>query len=205
MKKNILLFVLLFIIKTAAQDYGLGVLLDASLYANSPTAAPLMRGDYSNLPSSASLKEFTPTPGNQGQTSTCAGWSSAYAGRTILEAIKNGWSKSTNDSKAFSPSFVYNQIRSNKSCNAGSSLIDALDVLKNQGGLKLQDFSFECSREVNQSDKTNASTYRIIEYRDITYGQKENKVLVIKKSLAERRPVIIALDCPPSLSRAKEL
>ena len=205
MKKNILLFVLLFIIKTAAQDYGLGVLLDSALYTNSPTAAPLMRGDYSNLPSSASLKDFTPTPGNQGQTSTCAGWSTAYAGRTILEAIKNGWSKSTTDSNAFSPSFVYNQIRSNKSCNAGSSLLDALDVLKNQGGIKLHDFSFECSREVTPDDKTNASAYRIIEYRDITFGQKDNKVLVIKKSLAERRPVIIALDCHPSFSRAKDV
>jgi len=205
MKKNILLFVLLIIIKTAAQDYGLGVLLDSTLYANSPTAAPLMRGDYSNLPSSASLKEFTPTPGNQGQTSTCAGWSTAYAGRTILEAMKNGWSKSETDNNAFSPSFVYNQIRSNKNCNGGSSLVDALDVLKDQGGLKLHDFSFECSREVTQNDKTNASAYRIIEYRDITYGQKDNKVLVIKKSLAEKRPVIIALDCPPSFQRAKEV
>ena len=205
MKKNIVLFVLFFIIKTAAQDYGLGVLLDSALYAKSPTAAPLMRGDYANLPSSTSLKEFTPTPGNQGQTSTCAGWSTAYAGRTILEAMKYGWTKSTIDSNTFSPSFVYNQIRNNKSCNAGSSLVDALDVLKNQGGLKLQDFSFECSREVTEKDKTSASSYRIIEYRDITYGQKDNKVKVIKKSLSERRPVIIALDCPPSFNRAKEL
>ncbi len=205
MKKYIFMFVLISVIIIEAQDYGFGVLLDTSLYANSPTAAPLMRGDYSNLPSSSSLKEFTPTPGNQGQTSTCAGWSTAYAGRTILEAMRNGWSKSTIDSNVFSPSFVYNQIRSNNNCNGGSSLIDALDVLKNQGGLKLHDFSFECSREVTTDDKTNASVYRIIEYRDITFGQKDNKVLVIKKSLAERRPVIIALDCPPSFSRAKSL
>ena len=205
MKKNITILVLLFIIKGAAQDYGFGTLLDSSLYANSPTAAPLMRGDYDNLPSSASLKEFTPTPGNQGTTSTCAGWSTAYAGRTILEALRNGWSKEIIDSNTFSPSFVYNQIRVNKSCNAGTSLVDALDVLKNQGGIKMKDFSFECSREVTESDKVNAKSYRIIEYRDITYGQKENKVKVIKKSLSQMHPVIIALDCPPSFNNAKEV
>lgn len=205
MKKNIAILVFLFIIKGVAQEYGFGTLLDSSLYANSPTAAPLMRGDYDNLPASASLKDFTPTPGNQGATSTCAGWSSAYAGRTILEALRKGWSKETIDDNAFSPSFVYNQIRSNKSCNAGTSLVDALDVLKNQGGMKMKDFSFECSREVTESDKMNAADYRIIEYRDITYGQKENKVKVIKKSLSQMHPVIIALDCPPSFNTAKEV
>ena len=205
MKKNIAILVLLFIIKGVAQDYGFGTLLDSSLYANSPTAAPLMRGDYDNLPSSASLKEFTPTPGNQGTTSTCAGWSTAYAGRTILESLRKGWSKEFIDSNAFSPSFVYNQIRANKSCNAGTSLVDALDVLKNQGGIKMKDFSFECSREVTESDKMNAKSYRIIEYRDITYGEKENKVKVIKKSLSQMHPVIIALDCPPSFNTAKEV
>ena len=89
----------------------MGLLLDDSLYANSPTAAPLMRGDYGDLPPSASLKKNAPTPGNQGPYGTCAGWSTAYAGRTILEAIRNNWTGSIVDKNAFSPSFVYNQIR----------------------------------------------------------------------------------------------
>ena len=109
-----------------AQDHGFGVLLDSSLYKNSPTAAPLMRGDYDNLPLTVSLKEYTPTPGNQGYTSTCAAWSSAYAGRTILDAVKYNWNKKQIDSNAYSPSFIYNQIRMNKTCNGGTSLIDAL-------------------------------------------------------------------------------
>ncbi len=113
-----------------SQQYGLGTLLDDSLYANSPVAAPLMRGDYSDLPSSASLKQYAPTPGNQGLYATCAGWSSAYGGRTILEAIGKGWSQATIDSNTFSPSFVYNQIRHSTGCNEGTSLVDALDVLK---------------------------------------------------------------------------
>lgn len=73
---------------TLSQEFGMGLLLDDSLYANSPTAAPLMRGDYSDLPKSSSLKDKCPTPGYQGQYGTCAGWSTAFAGRTILEALK---------------------------------------------------------------------------------------------------------------------
>ncbi|MBK6915148.1 MAG: hypothetical protein IPH11_16335 [Ignavibacteriales bacterium] len=47
---------------TLSQEFGMGLLLDDSLYANSPTAAPLMRGDYSDLPKSSSLKDKCPTP-----------------------------------------------------------------------------------------------------------------------------------------------
>jgi len=188
-----------------AQNHGFGVLLDSSLYKNSPTAAPLMRGDYDNLPLTVSLKEYTPTPGNQGYTSTCAAWSSAYAGRTILDAVKYNWNKKQIDSNAYSPSFIYNQIRMNKTCNGGTSLIDALEVLKNEGGVKYNEFGFECSREVTDLEKKKAGEYRIIEYRDIFSNQNTNKVQLAKKSLAEKHPVIIALDCPPSLDNTKDV
>jgi len=74
MKTKIFLFVFFYFINNYAQEFGMGLLLDDSLYANSPTAAPLMRGDYEDLPISASLKKNAPTPGNQGPYGTCAGW-----------------------------------------------------------------------------------------------------------------------------------
>ena len=205
MKKIIFLLVLFLSVNLSAQEFGFGCLLDSALYANSPTAAPLMRGDYDNLPASASLKDFTPTPGNQGSTSTCAGWAAAYAGRTILEALRNKWARETTDGNAFSPSFVYNQIRTGNGCNGGTSLIDALDVLKNQGGVKLNEFAFECERQVTKDDIMRAINYRIIEYRDILSGQSVSKTKLVKKSLAEKRPVIIAIDCPGSFLKADEL
>ena len=57
MKTAILFVLFLGLINVYSQEFGLGLLLDDSLYANSPTAAPLMRGDYSDLPPSASLKK----------------------------------------------------------------------------------------------------------------------------------------------------
>lgn len=200
------LLVLLFIISVGmqAQDFGLGLLLDDSLYANSPTAAPLTRGDYIYLPSAASLKENAPTPGNQGPLSTCAGWSTAYAGRTILEAVRNGWTGEIVDQNTFSPSFVYNQIRLTKGCDGGTSLIDALDVIRNQGAAKMIDFSYDCNREVTPLDKAKAFNYRIIEYREVASARTDEKSKYVKKSIAERHPVVIAIDCPPSFSYAGE-
>jgi hypothetical protein len=187
-----------------AQEFGMGLLLDDSLFANSPTAAPLMGGDYIDLPSSSSLKPFTPTPGYQGPYGTCAGWSTGYAARTILEAMKNNWNGSIVDSNTFSPSFIYNQIRVTEGCRGGTSLINALEVLKNQGGLKLKDFAYDCEREVTTLDKEKAKEYRIIEFRDIS-PRDANKVQNVKKSIAEGRPVVIAMDVPVSFNSAKEL
>jgi hypothetical protein len=202
-----LIFVLfLLLIKSGnAQNYGFGTLLDSSLYKNSPTAAPLMRGDYDDLPFSVSLKEYTPIPGNQGSTSTCAAWATAYAGRTILDALKYQWGRDSANKNTFSPSFVYNQIRMSKTCNGGTSLIDALDVIKNEGSIKFKEFGFECSRDVTEQDKSHAGDYKIIEYRDIFSSKVINKVKLVKKSLAEKHPVVIALDCPPSFMSAKEV
>ena len=201
---TILLFIL-FAADSFPQQYGIGTLLDDSLYANSPVAAPLMRGDYSDLPSSASLKKYAPTPGNQGLYATCAGWSSAYGGRTILEAIGKDWSQAAIDSNTFSPSFIYNQIRHSTGCNEGTSLVDALDVLKKQGGEKFDDFGYNCSRKILPIDRVKAANYKIIEYREIATSTTEHKERYVKKSLAENRPVVIAFDCPYSFNSAREL
>jgi hypothetical protein len=204
MKTKILIVLFLGCINIYPQEFGFGLLLDDSLYANSPTAAPLMRGDYGDLPASASLKKNAPTPGNQGPYGTCAGWSTAYAGRTILEAIRNNWTGSVVDKNAFSPSFVYNQIRMTKDCDGGTSLVEALDVVRNQGAAKLNDFAYDCNREVTALDKVKAVNYRIIEYREVASARTDEKTKFVKKSLAEGRPVVIAIDCPPSFSSAGE-
>jgi hypothetical protein len=139
--KSLLLFIFLpFIIW--GQEYETGCLLDDSLYKDRPIAPPLMRGNYDDLPKAVSLKQYAPAPGNQGPYGTCAGWATAYSARTILEAMKNLWNSGKADSNAFSPSFVYNQINKGNDCRGGTSLTDALDVLRVQGDVKLNDFEY---------------------------------------------------------------
>jgi len=201
---KIVIYILVINCLSYAQQFGRGVLLEDSLYVNSPVAAPLMRGDYNDVPSKYSLKEFAPTPGYQGASSTCAAWSTAYAARTMLEAIRHDWPQSRIDSNAFSPSFIYNQIRAGKGCNRGTSLIDALDVLKNKGCEKLTDFGNDCSREVTKTDDEKAAVYRIIEYREVAGPNSENKTMFVRKSIANAHPVVIAMNCPESFINATE-
>jgi len=203
-----LLFFLAFVVLHAsvcAQEYGMGALLDPEVYKDCPTAAPLTRGDYTSLPEQASLKQFCPSPGNQGFTSTCAGWSTTYAGRTILEAEKRGWKKPEIDKFAFSPSYVYNQLKKGDDCNLGISLGSALEVLKNQGALSLNEFDFSCSRKVTDIDRKSASGSKILEYRVLVDRTVAKKSPYIKKSIVEGNPVIIAFDCPPSFNSARQV
>ncbi|MGE5621150.1 MAG: C1 family peptidase [archaeon] len=198
---------LIFIFSSCAygQDFGLGLNLDDPKFETSPSSPPLMRGDYQDLPSSASLKDFAPTPGFQGTYGTCTGWASAYAARTILEAFKNRWSRGEIIKNSFSPSFVYNQIRVINDCNAGASLIDALNLLRDAGDMKFQDFGYDCSRAVTDEDRLKANPYKILEYREIANRKTVNKHQYIRKSLAENKPVVLAFDCPYSFHSAKEV
>ena len=206
MKQQIVfLLFLLLSTYTFSQEYGFGALLEPELYKNSPAAAPLTRGMYEVLPEQVSLKQYCPTPGNQGSSGTCAGWSTAYAGRTILEAMKHRWNKTEINKFAFSPSFVYNQLKKGDDCRNGISLDQALNILKTTGALSINEFAFDCSRKVTDIDKRVASYSKIIEYRVIANRETEKKSPFIKKSLAEGNPVVIAFDCPNSFMTAKQV
>lgn len=200
-------FLLLFTISNTnySQSKGTGLLLGDKYFENNAKSAPLMRGDYKSLPKSVSLKAFSPTPGSQGAYGTCTGWSCAYAGRTILESMRNNWSKIETNKNVFSPSYVYNQIKMSKDCFGGASLIDALNILRNQGGLKMTDFGYNCNLIVTDKDKKKAKKFTIVEYREVADRFTKNKVIKVKKSLSEYKPVIIAIDCPNSFFYAKEL
>ena len=130
MKINFWIIVFLFLVIDIvySQNYGTGLLIEDQYFENNAKSVPLMRGDYQNLPESISVKEYSPTPGSQGAHGTCTGWSSAYAGRTILEAMRNNWSRDEIDENTFSPSYVYNQIKKSKDCYGGASIIDALFI-----------------------------------------------------------------------------
>jgi hypothetical protein len=164
-----------------------------------------MRGDYADLPTKYSLKEFSPTPGSQGIYDTCCGWAVAYAGRTILYAMNNNIPTDKIDSIVFSPSYVYNQIREYENCLGGTSLFLGLDVIKDEGALMMKDFNYDCNRDVSTQDSISAAKYRILEYRSVAEYEEKDKAKYVRKSISEGKPVIIAIDTPQSLMRAKKL
>ncbi len=203
MKSPFLLFLFIFpAVVIYSQTHGTGALLDSAIFENCPRAPVLLTRDITDLPKKVSLRKFAPTPGDQGSLSTCSGWAVAYSARTIVAAIQNNWKQSEIDSNTFSPSFIYNQIRTRPGCDAGASIVQGLALLKNEGVAKLKDFSYDCNLKVKDDLKKLASVNKIKEYRTIAYGKTKNKVVLVKKSLSQNNPVIIAINCPDSFQSA---
>lgn len=178
-------------------EYGLGAVLDRDTYLKVPKAPPLARGDY-DLPSRVSLKNYTPPVGNQGRAGSCVGWASAYAARTLAEVRRQDISQPRNSfHDAFSPAYVYNQVRVNKSnCKEGSNINDALWLLEFQGVLPVDEFSYSdktCSRMPTSGEKHRARNFRIKDYRRLTSWKSRNPHVPIRKALASGHPVIIGM------------
>ena len=201
----LLISCLFFSTKNFSQKYGMGALLDEKYYQDVPEAAELMRSDYSNLPPFHSIKQYAPTPGNQGQTSTCTGWAVAYSARTILSAMQFNWTKKQINQNTFSPSYIYNQIRPKDGCDVGTSLSDGLKILKEHGAIKTNQFGFDCDKEVLDEHHLIADNFKIKEYRQLVNRKTKNKVSLIKKSLSEENPVVIAINCPDSFHDVKDV
>lgn len=166
----------------------------------------MMTRSFSAMPSTYSLKKYCPVPRNQGSQGSCVGWSSTYAGRTILYARKKGWTnQSTITSNAFSPSYTYNQIKLSSDCSQGSYISSAMNVLQKQGAPRLAEHPYACNQAISSKDKSNANPHKIKTYHRLSYdANNKNKTLNnIKKSLSNSNPVIIGMSVYASFSYAK--
>jgi hypothetical protein len=88
------------------------------------------------LPERVNLPDYFPAPGAQGMQGSCVGWAVAYGARSYYQGAAQG--RKLDRANAFSPAYVYNQIRSDPSnCDAGSSIVNALNLLSRQGVARL--------------------------------------------------------------------
>jgi C1A family cysteine protease len=200
MKKKFLkicLFLLFFPIIVSAQinKRPTGLLFNPKEYAKIPVAAKLTRGFY-NLPKSHSLKKYAPTPGNQGQTGTCTAWSTAYHAITISESVKlNRTDFNSTNKETFSPSFIYNQIRNDETCNNGTSIEVALQLMVSKGNMKISEFPFDCNATIDPSILSKSENYKLSGYRTLFSQDANQKIVPVKKALSENNPVLIGMDC----------
>ena len=201
---------------TYAQDeeHATGLLPDDGTYDQLPMKAELLTRDYTILPSSYSLKQYCPAVQSQRSYQTCSGWASAYAARTIAEAIKYGWTdKDKITREAFSPLFIYALVKVkipgeyDSNCQLGGYTYMALDIMKNQGVPKYSAFNVLCANDVSEDLKRQAQAYKIDDYftlfRTVVSDENE-KVRKVKKSISEDCPVIISMELPKSFHSAKE-
>jgi hypothetical protein len=187
-----------------SQNRNTGLSFNDVAYSAIPVTAPLARGDFDNLPSSMNLQVYAPTPGNQGQTGTCVAWSSAYHARVIAESIRlNRTNLSEINANVYAPSFVYNQIRKEPGCEKGTFIHEALELLSAKGVPKYKDLPFDCEKVINNNDLESAATHKIEGYKILFNINDNNKILPVKKSLAEKKPVLIGMMCADSFFDAK--
>lgn len=190
--------------RNSGDQKAMGCQLDQSLYDKVPVFEALDATTGDNEVSAATtLEKYAPRRRSQGQQGSCVGWASAYAARTIVEAVETG--KDPN-SLVFSPAFMYNQIALSTSCN-GSYTYKALEKLKDGGALPWDDFPYDessCSRKPDRDELEAARDYRIRDYTRISKSGNAYDIdlAALKQNIQRGGPVIIAMMVPPSFSYA---
>lgn len=136
------------------------------------------------LPTSFSLN--CPPIGDQGSEGSCTAWGTTYAARSVL---KGGTSYSYN-TNIFSPEYVYNQIKIG-SCDGGSYVTYALDLLKNQGACTWATMPYSstngCSTMPNAQQQQEAAANKIASYTRVSLT-----ATAIKTQLANGKAVVVA-------------
>lgn len=208
----IAVIILLSVQLTYAQEYGMGLERSVEKAAELPQKTEYLTRDFLGLPSSHSLEKHCPTPMSQGGYGTCTAWASAFAARTIAEAIAYGWTdKERINSEVFSPWFVYNNIRlypNDYNCKHGTHIEDAVKLMYTKGVPKKRDYFTPCELSVPPFAFNIALQYKIDEYTslfsDAHSVSNDEEVRKVKMSIANNRPVIIAAECYKSLKSAQE-
>lgn len=170
--------------------------MDEKIYEEVEIYEPLADNIKNPLPEKVSLLKYAPKRLNQGRQGSCVAWASAYAARTILEAMRTG--KNPN-SVRFSPSFMYNQIKIKNSDCQGSYIKRAMDNMMAQGAVPFEDFRYDettCSNPVPSRLKAKAQAYKIRGFQRLTDKKSLGPVaemLAIKQNLSKGSPVIIGM------------
>jgi hypothetical protein len=118
------------------------------------------------LPMAASrdLSDDAPPIGDQGMSNSCVGWSTGYYAKTWYEKQEYPTRDLDSTRYQFSPSFIYNQI--NGGADNGSSIMDALELLKGTGVCDWAEFTYDGNylKQPNSTDIKAAAQYKISDW-----------------------------------------
>ncbi|MDR1356387.1 MAG: C1 family peptidase [Tannerellaceae bacterium] len=130
-------------------------------------------GNTANLPSKVDLTDKLPPVGDQGEYGTCITWSVGYGMRSYLNAVSKNLSKQqlADKSNQFSPADLWMAMDEKGDNCDGSFFEPAFDVLVRRGITTLQVApysSIQCEASPSQSWTSDASKYKILNYRMIS-------------------------------------
>ena len=204
------------VIPLFSQEFSTGAILDPVRYSQIDAKPVLVTRDYTSIPRSASLKQYSPIPESQGQYGTCVGWSTAFAARTISESIAlSRTDRTTTSNNVFSPTHIYKNISDNEGRN-GAFIGEAMNFMKSTGLVKrptnektmytANNFSGIPLSLFNNLRRYPISGYvRLFSNYHDGPGTIKDRVIPVKKSLSEKKPVVIAMKVPDSFFKAKDL
>jgi len=170
---------------------------DAATYQGIPLASTPLMGV---LPPSVDMSRGFPTPGDQGSQSSCVAWAVAYALKSYQEGIEHHWTLDADHT--FSPAFIYNQIHHSTDCKGGTSLVDALNMLRRDGVPPLSSFPYvkdSCSAQPSAAVKQMARSFSIADWRRVNV-QDETE---IKNNLSAGFPVMLAIEVDDAFMNLK--
>jgi hypothetical protein len=148
------------------------------------------------IPPKVDLTSRMLPPGYQGLQSSCVAWAIAYSAQSYYANNTN--QASLNKRFVGSPAFIYNQLTTDQlRCQSGTSIIDALSLLKQQGVPNLFEFPYNensCSEMPSEQVKSNAGNQRIVGFNHI----QRNDIESIKTQLYAGNPVIFGMNIPQS-------
>ncbi len=198
-----------------AQVRGTGAKFDLNSYRKAETADFSGLGFTTTLPSKVSHKQFAPQAKDQGQMSTCVGWSTTYGALTIQYAKMTGLKdRNRITAKAFCPYFTFNQIRqpNDMACQSGTYLYNALTSLRTGGAKRFFLPVYDCSTQIEEEAFFYSKPFRIKSFKklfDYPYETQQwspeafyklniDKVTPVKQALANGYAVPFGMEFPES-------
>ena len=172
-----------------------GANFDPKLYDQAEVYEPLADNVKAPLPERISLEQFAPERLDQGQQGSCVAWASAYAARTIVQAKANGGDP---DAQAFSPSYLYNQIKIDNSDCQGSYIFRAMEHMLDGGVLPFSRFGYtdqSCSKLPTEEERAQAGRFRIKGFQRLSLNGDDQRtdMLAMKQQLSQGSPVVIGM------------
>ncbi|MFD2571141.1 C1 family peptidase [Spirosoma soli] len=195
--------------QTTVRKYAGGLKFNRTRSLTVMTKAPLATRSFANLPAQVSYEQYCPSVGDQGRQETSVAFATAYYLRTIMEGKEqNVTQKPQIDQSRFSPTFVYDKIRDPKdvNCQGGGTIEEALDVLKSDGVPRLRSLGYPlCNEAIPPAVAKEATQFRIGDYQQLFTPETaaDQKVLAVKKALADGNPVVVGIGAPLSFEEAR--
>lgn len=213
----LLLFLLCNVFALKAQQYSMGANFNTATIAATPQKIALSFRSFAAMPSSYSLEKYCPTPGNQGNHGTCVAFANGYSIATILYAKTHDITdKKTIDKYIFSPTFLYEQIKSkeDKDCQFGSDPITAIGAMIDYGEAFMRTVPYTCGATLSSSAKSEAINYKVkdaailftakgMSVDDVYYKEPQDMINVAKKALTEGSPISGGFRLPESFFKIK--